>query len=470
MADQAVAVNEHHVHKQTGDCPRKFGLIAMVTQVIFCVLFGLMTEYESAAGENATVSEERVTRVYGLFQDVHVMIFIGFGFLMTFLKKYSFSSVSYNFIVAALTIQWSIIVLAFIHMIHLKHWEKTLLTTESLVKGDFAAGAVLISFGAVLGRITPTQLLVMAVFEVIAYGINEHIGVVNLEVVDMGGSIFVHTWGAYFGLAVSWMLGKPPKAKTDERNSSSYNSDMFAMIGTIFLWMFWPSFNGALCPTANFARERVVINTVIALCASCVSAFAASRYFTEEQVFDMVHIQNATLAGGVAVGSSSDLVIGPWGAILVGMIAGIVSVLGYVYLSPFLEEKFNIFDTCGVHNLHGMPGVIGGVGGAISAAGATDKKYGVNVSAIFAARDSRSAGAQGGYQFAAVCVTLCIAIVWGLVVGCILKMMEQEHEPFSDQSHWELPGDVELDKAGGVHEEKVPLKEREEGVNLDIEE
>ena len=48
--------------------------------------------------------------IFAVFQDVHVMIFIGFGFLMTFLRRYGYSSVSFNFLVAAFAIQWATIV------------------------------------------------------------------------------------------------------------------------------------------------------------------------------------------------------------------------------------------------------------------------------------------------------------------------------------------------------------------------
>jgi ammonium transporter Rh len=50
-----------------------------------------------------------------------------------------------------------------------------------------------------------------------------------------------------------------------------------------------------------------------------------------------VHIQNATLAGGVAVGTSADMMIGIWGAMVIGLVAGTLSVLGYVYVavSPY---------------------------------------------------------------------------------------------------------------------------------------
>lgn len=50
------------------------------------------------------------------FQDIHVMIFIGFGFLMTFLKRYGYSATGLNLFVAALCIQWAILMRGFYGM------------------------------------------------------------------------------------------------------------------------------------------------------------------------------------------------------------------------------------------------------------------------------------------------------------------------------------------------------------------
>ena len=54
--------------------------------------------------------------LFSVFQNVHVMMFIGFGFLMTFLKKYGYSAVSVNFLIASLVIQWHIIVKGLVNL------------------------------------------------------------------------------------------------------------------------------------------------------------------------------------------------------------------------------------------------------------------------------------------------------------------------------------------------------------------
>lgn len=48
----------------------------------------------------------------------------------------------------------------------------------------------------------------MAFIEVIFYSLNLEIGVHLLYVVDIGGSIFIHTFGAYFGLACSYFIAR----------------------------------------------------------------------------------------------------------------------------------------------------------------------------------------------------------------------------------------------------------------------
>ena len=51
-----------------------------------------------------------------VFQDVHVMIFVGFGFLMTFLRRYGFGAVGLNMLLAAYVLQWATLVHAFFEM------------------------------------------------------------------------------------------------------------------------------------------------------------------------------------------------------------------------------------------------------------------------------------------------------------------------------------------------------------------
>ena len=54
------------------------------------------------------------------------------------------------------------------------------------------------------------------------------------QVKDSGGSMTIHAFGAYFGLTVAWILYRPNLHHSKERQSSTYHSDLFAMIGESF--------------------------------------------------------------------------------------------------------------------------------------------------------------------------------------------------------------------------------------------
>ena len=98
-------------------------------------------------------------------------------------------------------------------------------------------------------------------------------------------------------------------------------------MGTVLLWIYWPSFNAALA--TGDAQHRAVINTYISLCASTLATFIISSLFGEKNRFQVVDIQNATLSGGVAVGAIADLMLQPGGAFMMGSITGAISALGY---------------------------------------------------------------------------------------------------------------------------------------------
>merc|ERR1711931_53363 len=134
-------------------------------------------------------------------------------------------------------------------------------------------------------------------------------------------------FGAYFGLAVSRVLYNK-KAHDNDKAAASHTSDLFSMIGTIFLWMFWPSFNAGAAASGD-AQQRAIINTYYSLCSSTLAAFTLSAMVLPSKKFSTEHIQNATLAGGVAVGACADMMLTPGGAMMIGLLAGGMSVCGF---------------------------------------------------------------------------------------------------------------------------------------------
>ena len=53
--------------------------------------------------------QERWNAYNPLFNDVHVMVFLGIGFLLTFLKNYSLTALTFNLIIGAISVQWYIL-------------------------------------------------------------------------------------------------------------------------------------------------------------------------------------------------------------------------------------------------------------------------------------------------------------------------------------------------------------------------
>jgi len=268
------------------------------------------------------------------------------------------------------------------------------------------------------------QMMMIATFEMIFFTINEMISL-KMAVTDLGGSMVIHMFGAFFGLTLSlFMRNKWPKAFTSGDNSSVYHSDTFAMIGTVFLWMYWPSFNAILGAT-DYARHLAIINTVLSLTGSCIAAFIASSYMRHGGTFCMVDVQNATLAGGVAMGTAADINMHPGAAVLIGAIAGVVSVLGYTKIQPMLATSINLHDTCGVNNLHGMPSLIGAIAAIIALAVKQDEYPQFPIA----------------NQFAYIGITLGLAISGAIFTGfaimCLANVNEKNY--FQDKQDWEVP-------------------------------
>jgi hypothetical protein len=230
-----------------------FGTVFLVLQIFLIIIYGITATYDSAPTQNAdgvydTSLDNRVEYYYFYYSDITFMVFIGLGFLTTFLRKYAYSSIGFTFFIATFVFQWSLLVVAFFDRAYDEVWGRLEINMVNLIQGMYGAFTCLITFGMTMGNVTPTQILILTLFEVPFYGLNRYICLDRLGGLDLGGSMVIHMFGAYFGLGAAWVLADHGHSKKGKHKNTeaSYSNDLFSMIGTLFLWVLWPSFNAAL--------------------------------------------------------------------------------------------------------------------------------------------------------------------------------------------------------------------------------
>ncbi|XP_023491241.2 blood group Rh(CE) polypeptide isoform X2 [Equus caballus] len=292
-----------------------------------------------------------------VFQDVIIMAALGLGFLTSSLRRHCWSSVAFNLFMLAFGVQWAVLLNGFLEQ---PSSGGIVINLYSIQLATMSAMSVLISAGSILGRVNLVQLVVMALMEVTAFVILRTFGKKLLYMDDHISLMYIHVFAAYFGQMVDWCLSKPLPEEVKEKVQMATGPGLFAMLGTLCLWIFWPSFNSALLDVTD-ERKNALFNTHYALAVSAVTAISVSALSNPGGKINLIHIHNAVLAGGVAVGPSCHLIPSPWLAMVLGLIAGLISIGGAKCPQVCLHHQLGIHDSCGVQYTFGWPGLLGGV-------------------------------------------------------------------------------------------------------------
>mmetsp|Transcript_18291 Transcript_18291/g.60106 ORF Transcript_18291/g.60106 Transcript_18291/m.60106 type:complete len:556 (-) Transcript_18291:270-1937(-) len=240
------------------------------------------------------------------------------------------------------------------------------ITLPSLMEGLLATIPVQITYGMLLGKVGPSQLMLCALTCVTCYGINYWIVIYVLGAWDhVGGSCIIHAFGAFFGIGCT-LFASPKGVASNPDNSPRYNADVLCTVGVILNWITFPSINAYFAPAA--AQQAVVINTYLSLFSSCVASMLFSSLYSQQFKFDPADIQRSCISGGVAISSVASLFVQPYQAMLIGFAGGFACSTSHNFLRKFLEKKLMITDTVGVVSLHAIPSAIAWIAGVISVA------------------------------------------------------------------------------------------------------
>ncbi|MDR1542370.1 MAG: ammonium transporter [Clostridiales bacterium] len=175
---------------------------------------------------------------------------------------------------------------------------------------------------------------------------------------DFAGSTAVHMVGGVASLVGAWVLG-PRLGKYNKDGSANAfpgHSLTLGALGVFILWFCWFGFNGGSTVSmegdAIFSAGNIFVTTNLAAAVAACTTMLFTWFKYKKP--DVSMTLNGALAGLVAITAGCDAV-SPFGAALIGIIAGFAIVVGI----EFVDQKLHVDDPVGAIGVHGICGALG---------------------------------------------------------------------------------------------------------------
>ena len=271
-------------------------------------------------------------------------------------------------------------------------------------QATFAAITVALIVGSFAERIRFAAVLVFAVlWFTLSYIPMAHMvwggGLLAKDgALDFAGGTVVHINAGVAGLVGAYMVGRRIGFG---KESLTPHSLTLTMVGASLLWVGWFGFNAGSGGAANGAAGLAFINTTLATAAATLSWLAGEALHKGKA--SMLGAASGAVAGLVAVTPAAGFV-GPMGAIVLGLVAGVVCLWGVGGLKRMLgaDDAFDVF------GVHGVGGIIGAILTGVFAAQGLGGTGGLTP-------DTFAMGAQVWVQ----CKSVLVTLVWSGVAAFI---------------------------------------------------
>ena len=224
----------------------------------------------------------------------------------------------------------------------------------------FAAITVIILAGSLLGRMNFTAWMIFCpvwmtlVYTVGAFSLWGGGWLAALGAADFSGGYVIHLAAGTSGFVAAAVIG--PRLQAD-RDNFPPNSLLITLVGAGILWIGWNGFNGGDPYFANADAGAAVLNTNTATAVGLlVWTLMDKMAYGKPSVLGAV---NGMIAGLVAITPAAGYVDG-WGAIIIGIAAGIIP---WLSMNKLQKTSFmmKVDDTLSVFSTHGVAGLTGGL-------------------------------------------------------------------------------------------------------------